>query len=81
MYLGARTEGKAQEAIDHLKSAGLGSGEVHYLQVDLGDVTRAKVAAEEFLKKETRLDILSESGDTLHNYRSYELNNRRHHSQ
>ena len=61
VYLGARSEDKANDAMDRLKKAGLGSGEVHYLQVDLSDVAKAKAAAEEFMRKESRLDILSAS--------------------
>ena len=33
---------------------------VHWLKIDLSDPRNGKLAAEEFLKKETRLDILSE---------------------
>lgn len=59
VYLGARNEQKAQSAIETLTAAGLGSGKVHYAHIDMGDATEAKAAAEEFMQKETRLDVLS----------------------
>jgi hypothetical protein len=37
---------------------GPGNGEVIWLKVDFGDMRSAKAAAEEFLKREQRLDIL-----------------------
>lgn len=58
VYLGARSEEKAKAAIERLTAEGIGSGEVHYLHLDLSDPKLAKVAAEDFLTKETRLDIL-----------------------
>lgn len=59
VHLAARNETKACAAIERLKGSGLGQGEVRYLPLDLSDVTKAKASAEEFLKKEERLDILS----------------------
>lgn len=59
VYMGARSETKANAAIERLKTAGIGSGEVLYLELDLSDVTKAKASAETFLSKESRLDILS----------------------
>ena len=60
VYMGARDEDRAKEAIDLLQSEGLGpgNGEVRWLDLDLGDPTKTKKAGEEFLKVESRLDIL-----------------------
>lgn len=65
VYLGARNEAKAKDAIERLKAAGLGEGEVIHLQVDVGDVTVAKAGAEDFMKKESRLDVLSKSNTSI----------------
>ncbi|KAF9486213.1 NAD(P)-binding protein [Pholiota conissans] len=59
VYLGARNEVKAREAIAQLEQEGLGSGQVVWLQVNLADPQWAQMAAEDFLEKEKRLDILS----------------------
>lgn len=61
VYLGARSEVKAKLAIAALEQEGLGSGVVVWLDVNLSDPRWAKKAAEEFLKREKRLDILSMS--------------------
>ncbi|KAI0091332.1 NAD-P-binding protein [Irpex rosettiformis] len=58
VYLGARSDDKAKAAIERLTAEGIGSGEVHYLNLDLSDPKLAKAAAEDFLAKETRLDVL-----------------------
>ena len=61
VYLACRSENAASGAIQELQSAGLapGNGELAYLKLDLNDPEAAKRAAEEFLKLESRLDILS----------------------
>lgn len=48
------------DAIEYIKTAGLspGNGEVELLELDLASPRLAKAAAEEFLKREKRLDIL-----------------------
>jgi len=64
VYLGARSESKASEAIKILHEEGLGKGgegskgEVKWLEVDLSDPREAKRCAEGFLKIEERLDVL-----------------------
>jgi NAD(P)-dependent dehydrogenase (short-subunit alcohol dehydrogenase family) len=47
-------------AIEHVKASGLtpGNGQVELLELDLAMPKLAKSAAEAFLKKEKRLDIL-----------------------
>ena len=61
VYMAARNQSKAEAAIAQLKADGLGpgNGEVIWLELDLVDPKNAKKAAEEFMKRETRLDILS----------------------
>lgn len=51
------------EAIEKLKSEGVGprNGEIVWLKLDLRDIRGTKLAAEEFLRKEKRLDILGSS--------------------
>ena len=60
MYLACRSEKAASDAIQELRSMGLtpGNGELAFLKLDLSDPAEAKRAAEEFLKLESRLDIL-----------------------
>jgi len=60
VYMAARNETKATEAIARLKSEGLepGNGEILWLKLNLSDPRDAKKAAEEFLAMEKRLDIL-----------------------
>ena len=62
VYLAARNESRATGAIARLEQEGLqpGDGEVIWLKLDLSDPRDAKKAAEEFLKREKRLDILGE---------------------
>lgn len=61
IYLATRNEQGTKEAMEKLKMEGLGDGSLHWLKLDLEDPHSAKSAAEEFLKKEERLDILSMS--------------------
>jgi NAD(P)-dependent dehydrogenase (short-subunit alcohol dehydrogenase family) len=59
--MAARNQSKAEAAIAQLKAEGLGpgNGEVIWLELDLTDPQNAKKAAEEFIKREKRLDVLS----------------------
>lgn len=61
VYMAARNKTKAGEAIAKLKQEGLGpgNGEVIWLELDLIDPRNAKKAAQEFMSKEERLDVLS----------------------
>ena len=63
VYLAARDEGRAKDAIKLLHDEGLGKegsgSEVLWHQLELGDSAKTKLSAEEFLKKESRLDVLS----------------------
>ena len=63
VYIAARNESRATEAIKKLKAEGLspGNGEIVWLKLDLSDIRGTKLAAEDFLRKEKRLDILGSS--------------------
>jgi len=65
VYLAARNETRAQEAIEKLKTEGLGTGSVQWLKLDLGTVKGAKGAADDFLSKEERLDLLVNNAGLL----------------
>ncbi|KAL7281916.1 hypothetical protein ACG7TL_003382 [Trametes sanguinea] len=62
VYMGARNEQRANAALERLRAEGLlvgpGNGEVVWLKLDLSDPRDTKRAAEEFMRKEERLDIL-----------------------
>ena len=60
VYLTSRNRQKGLDAIDRIKLAGLspGNGQIELLELDLAAPKLAKAAAEEFLKREKRLDIL-----------------------
>jgi NAD(P)-dependent dehydrogenase (short-subunit alcohol dehydrogenase family) len=62
VYMAARSQTKAEEAIAKLKAEGLGpgNGDIIWLKLDLKDPRNAKKAAEEFMKQEKRLDVLSQ---------------------
>ena len=58
MYIAARNEQKALDAIKRLETEGIEDGKLEWLKLDLSDPRLAKQAAKEFLEKESRLDIL-----------------------
>ncbi len=60
VYLAARSEEKAAHAIARMENEGLGEhpGELVWLPIDLTDPHKAKAAAEWFIKRENKLDIL-----------------------
>jgi len=58
VYLATRNEEGTKEAMEMLKNEGLGDGTLHWLKLDLSDPRGVKSSAEEFMKKEDRLDIL-----------------------
>jgi len=59
VYVAARTESKALSAIESIKSSQPSSrGSLHFLKLDLSDLTTIKASAQEFLSKEKRLDVL-----------------------
>ncbi|KAH9921374.1 hypothetical protein B0H21DRAFT_701637, partial [Amylocystis lapponica] len=60
VYMAARSEAKAQAALARLEAEGVapGNGTVRWLPLDLCDPRNAQKAAEEFMAKEKRLDVL-----------------------
>ncbi|KZT10383.1 NAD-P-binding protein [Laetiporus sulphureus 93-53] len=60
VYMATRSEDKGGAAIARLTKEGLapGNGEVHWLKLDLSDPRLAKASAEEFMRKQERLDVL-----------------------
>lgn len=62
VYLGARNESRAIGAIAQLEAEGIlniaEAGTVHWLPLDLATPRKAKSAAEAFMNREQRLDIL-----------------------
>ena len=60
VYVAGRSKEKADAAIDEIKQAYPSSdGRVEFLKVDLADLASVKASADEFLKKEQRLDVLT----------------------
>lgn len=69
MYIAARDERRANEAMAALHEEGLGLGgdsesEVIWLRLSLSDPRDAWRAAEEFMRIEDRLDIIGESSQS-----------------
>jgi NAD(P)-dependent dehydrogenase (short-subunit alcohol dehydrogenase family) len=59
VYIAARSPEKATKAIESIKTAvPKSAGELVFLHLDLDDLTTIKKSAEEFLSKETKLDVL-----------------------
>lgn len=60
--MAAPNDGKVKEALERVEKEGRepGLGDVIWHELDLSDPRGAKSAAEQFMEKETRLDILSE---------------------
>jgi len=63
VYIGARSQGKAEEAIASLKN--LTGKEALFLKLDLADLKAIKAAAEEFLSKEKELHVLYNNGGVM----------------
>lgn len=80
VYVFARTEAKAHQAITDIKNAHPDSkGELVYIHLDLTDLVSVKQSAQEFLRRESRLDILFNNaglgypGELSHTKQGYEL--------
>ncbi|KAF5318544.1 hypothetical protein D9619_010895 [Psilocybe cf. subviscida] len=58
VYIAGRNDERVAAAIKKLESEGLKGGSLHALKLDLADPRLAKQSAEDFLTKESRLDIL-----------------------
>lgn len=59
--MACRREEAYEAAVTRLEDEGIGDGSVHWLHLNLSDPRLAKKAAQEFLEREDRLDILSAS--------------------
>ncbi|KAM0712494.1 hypothetical protein Q7P37_011591 [Cladosporium fusiforme] len=60
VYLAGRSQGKADSAIEEIKKNHPSSdGRLEYLHVDLADLTTIKKSAEDFMRREQRLDVLT----------------------
>ncbi len=57
VYLAARSEQRASEAIEKIKKE-VSEAKIHWLRLDLADLKQIKGAAEEFKSKEQKLDVL-----------------------
>lgn len=57
VYMASRTESKAQDAIAKIKQA-VPNADIHFLQLDLTELAAVRKAAEDYISRETRLDIL-----------------------
>ncbi|RPA84007.1 NAD(P)-binding protein [Ascobolus immersus RN42] len=59
VYIAARSQERAEAAIARIKSANPDSkGQLHFLHLDLSDLSTIKTSANEFLKKESQLHVL-----------------------
>ncbi|KAH8895488.1 NAD(P)-binding protein [Thozetella sp. PMI_491] len=66
VYIAARSQDKSLAAIDDIKKgAPKSSGRLAFLRLDLSDLTKIKASAEEFLTKESRLDVLVNNAGVL----------------
>lgn len=61
MYIAARSEERAQVAIEELKRE-TRKDSVFFLKLDLADLASVKAAAEEFIRKESELHVLYNNG-------------------
>ena len=67
LYLGARSKTKAEEAIKEIEAASPPGTKIHFLQLDLTDLTSVKAAAETIKRDNDRLDILfNNAGIMMH---------------
>lgn len=66
VYVAGRSEEKANNAIEEIKKAHPSSdGRLEFLKVDLSDLTTIKGSAEGFMKREQRLDVLTNNAGVM----------------
>lgn len=66
VYVAARTESKAQDAIKSIKTLHPEStGSLHYLHLNLSDLGTIKASADEFMSKETKLHWLDNNAGVM----------------
>jgi NAD(P)-dependent dehydrogenase (short-subunit alcohol dehydrogenase family) len=61
VYIAARSLARCQSAIDAMQEQAAGKvarGKLKYMVIDLSDLSTVKSAVDDFLKNETRLDVL-----------------------
>ncbi|KAK5956121.1 short-chain alcohol dehydrogenase [Knufia fluminis] len=59
VYVAGRSESKARTSIERVKAAcSNATGQIVFLKLDLADLASIKASAEDFLAKESRLDVL-----------------------
>lgn len=58
IYLAARSQEKAEQAIREIRAANPKAADIVFLSLDLASLSSVKDAASDFLRRETRLDIL-----------------------
>jgi NAD(P)-dependent dehydrogenase (short-subunit alcohol dehydrogenase family) len=61
VYLAARSEERAQAAIDDIRRS-TGKSNIHFLHLDLADLASVRKAAEEYMSKEQELHVLINNG-------------------
>ena len=73
MYIGARSEDKAQGAINAILEAfpSVQKDNLGVFVADFGDLKQVKAAAERFIASESRLDILVNNADLYVNTASW----------
>lgn len=63
VYVAGRSEEKGKNAIEEIKKTHPSSdGRLEFLKVDLSDLNTIKGSAEEFMRREQRLDVLTNVG-------------------
>ncbi|KAF8313609.1 NAD(P)-binding protein [Clavulina sp. PMI_390] len=66
VYIACRSLTRAQAALDYLKSStGKTDDDLRVLSMDLGDLRTIKAAVDDFLSKESRLDVLFNSAGVM----------------
>lgn len=66
VYIAGRSKKKAERAIDEIKQAHPSSdGRLEFLKVDLADLSSIKPSVDDFLKREQRLDVLTNNAGVM----------------
>ncbi|KFY43769.1 hypothetical protein V495_03764, partial [Pseudogymnoascus sp. VKM F-4514 (FW-929)] len=66
VYIAGRSSQKGQESIESIKAAyPTSTGHLHFLHLDLSDLSTIKKSAEEFTSKEKRLDVLTNNAGVM----------------
>lgn len=58
VYIAGRSPQSAQQAIEKIESSTTTDGSLHFFAIDLADLSTIKAAADEFMSKESKLDVL-----------------------